>query len=820
MKACFCVLDADYVVVDGEPAVRLWGKTESGKNIVVFDRNFSPYFLVEVRDERDLQPVIDRILKLSVNGRKAASAGVVLKKKFGKPARLIKVVVASPVDLRGFRDAVKVWKEVRDEYEYTIPFYRRYMIDRGIAPLGMAEAEGSEIETNFNVDIALDAKNVRGIASENSPYPETKLLAFDIEAAHENGEEKIIMVSVFGKNIRKAITYRPAGAAARPGGSLEIAGSEEEMIKKFIEYVQMENPDILATFNGDMYDFQKLEDRAKKYKMQLALGRDGKPVLFRKRAVAGAARLRGIVHIDILPFVSHILRQNLSANSITLDNVAREIIGSGKEKMSREDIEDAWNRGDTKTIASHCLKDSELTCGLAEQLLPQIYELSRVTGQIPFDASRMTYSQLVEWLLVRKAYESGEIVANTPKYEEIAVRRKAVPYTGGYVHTPREGLHKKIALFDFVSLYPSIIVTHNISPDTINCDCCGPEKSNLTPGGGKYFCAKKKGFIAEVIGGLVRKRKALQEEMKKLNPKVPGFRALDSRQYVLKIIANAAYGYYGYPGSRWYSRICAESITAFGRYYIKKVIEAAEKSGYEVIYGDTDSLFMKVKSRKEADSFMEKINRKLPGIIELNLHGLYPLGIFVLGKTETAAKKRYALIDDGGVITIKGFETVRRDWADVVKDMQEKIFSAVLREKSIEKAVRVARKVVSDIRNGKVKMDELIIHTQITRPLDQYEQIGPHVAAARKLANRGKTVREGSTIEYVITRGAGSISQRAEPFEHAQNYDPDYYIHHQVIPAAMRILGGLGVKEDDFTGKESREQASIEKFIKGKRKTK
>jgi len=281
----------------------------------------------------------------------------------------------------------------------------------------------------------------------------------------------------------------------------------------------------------------------------------------------------------------------------------------------------------------------------------------------------------------------------------------------------------------------------------------------------------------------------------------------------MKIIANASYGYYGYPGSRWYSKVCAESITAWGRMYIMLVIDKAKEMGYEIIYGDTDSLFLKMKNKAEAMRFLEKINRILPGIVEMDFRGMYESGIFVKGKTGIAAKKRYALIDKKGEIIIRGFEKVRRDWSNIAKKTQEKVLLAVLKERSPAKAIRIVRRIINDINAGRVKMDDLVIYTQLTKSISEYEQIGPHVAAAKKAVERGKVIREGSTIAYIITKGLGSISSRAEIAEDARDYDPEYYIHHQVIPAALRILSGLGYTERDILSGKKTDQASLSGFF-------
>ena len=142
------------------------------------------------------------------------------------------------------------------------------------------------------------------------------------------------------------------------------------------------------------------------------------------------------------------------------------------------------------------------------------------------------------------------------------------------------------------------------------------------------FSVKKKGFVTSIIEDVVRQRMKIKKKMKEL-PASDEKTDLYNRQYALKIIANATYGYYAYAGSRWYSRICAKSIAAWGRHYIRKVIDLAEKEGFRVIYGDTDSLFLADCTRKRANEFLETMNRKLPSTMNLEFDGIYEAGIFV-----------------------------------------------------------------------------------------------------------------------------------------------------------------------------------------------
>ena len=804
----FVLLDLDYILEGDKPVVRLWGKTNLGESIVVFDKGFRPYFYVEPRGlGEELAELKKRLENHDVEGRRPEKVEEVERKFLGRPKKLLKITLTIPSDIPRFRETIKGWSGIRETYEYAVSFARRYLIDKKFTPLSWLEVIGLKVNTNIDVGIAYEADELGATEDEKT---DLTILAFDIETVIEDGEEKIIMVSyVTNKGQKGVITY-----GSEDIESVNVVTDEKELIKEFVEAVKTTDPDIITGYNTDRYDFQKMEERANKYLMPLRLGRDESSLTFSRRGRIPAVQMNGRTHIDIFDFVEHIIGSSLSTDILTLDNVAREITGAGKEKLSWMEIENLWKIKNVTRISEYCLQDSELALKLAQSLLPQIFELSKIVGQVPFDVSRMTYSQLVEWLLMKKAFEDNELIPNRPKYDEVMRRRKASPYVGGYIHPPIQGMHDNIALFDFQSLYPTITATHNISPETLNCSCC-PE--NKVPGEEYNFCSKKKGFIPKIIEELVSKRIWIQEKMENIGERTREHKILDSRQYALKILANAIYGYYAYAGSRWYSRVCAQSITSWGRYYIKTVIELAQNQGFNVIYGDTDSLFLAVESKKDIDNFLGKANKTLPGIMELEFRNLYKSGIFVLSKTGLAAKKRYALIDNEDNIIVRGLERVRRDWAGIAKEAQEKVLEAILIDKDPDKAIRTIRRIISDLKKGKIELGDLVIYTQITRPLKEYEQIGPHVVAARKALQRGRIIKEGLTVSYIITKGLGSISSRAEPAEFATNYDPDYYINNQVLPATLRILSGLGYTKQDLLEEVKTEQYSLDKYVKKKR---
>ena len=125
---------------------------------------------------------------------------------------------------------------------------------------------------------------------------------------------------------------------------------------------------------------------------------------------------------------------------------------------------------------------------------------------------------------------------------------------------------------------------------------------------------------------------------------------------------------------------------------------------------------------------------------------------------------------------------------------------AILKEGDSDKAIKEVKKAFKRIRSGKVDNKELVIHTQITKPLHQYKQVGPHVVAAQKIEEHGVKVSRGTIVRYIIVKGKGSISQRAVPYEYSEgfDYDKDYYIKNQLIPAVERIMYSFGYTRKDL----------------------
>ena len=796
------LLDADYFDDKEQSVIRLFCK-DKGKTVVCLDYEFQPYFLVLPKKgrEKELRKKAEAIKSVKIR-----KVEIVEKLLSGEKRKFVKIICFFSTDVPKVRDIVKEWKDDEETYEYSINFYKRYLIDNQIE--GWIEVDGKEVKGNYQADKVIKISKIRPLTK--SDMPKLKMLAFDIEVVEEEGKQKITILSMMSDDFKKVLTYKKD---KHYGKYVEVLEDEEGLLKRFVELVKEQDPDVLLGYNTDQFDFQVLRDRAEEYsKFKLILSRDRTRMKFSRRARVSTARLKGRVHIDLFSFIDTILSPQLQTEVLTLDAVSSELLNDNKISMDYEEMTEAWRKSkDLAKLAEYCLKDSELTLRLGKFMVPQILELANISGQLMFDASRMTYSQLVEWYLSKKAFSMKTVIPNQPKWDQVQERRQYSPYVGGFVKEPIGGLHDDIAVVDFRSLYPSIIATFNISPETFNCKDCRKDGYKV-PERKYWFCKKKKGLVSTVIKDLIDRRAKIKQRMKKTKVSEEKER-LNNEQFAVKTVANATYGYFGFAGSKWYCRECADSSAAFGRFYIQKVIKEAEKEGFTVVYADTDSMFLKTKGKLKAKvrKFLNKTNKLLPGIMELDLQGIYKRGIFIpRGVGPGTAKKRYAMIDAKGVLTIRGLEKVRKDWSNVAKDTQEKVLKLVLEKKNVEGAVKYVRGVIKDLNNGKIPLKELVIIEQLTKPLSEYRAVGPHVVAARKIKERGKPIGEGMPILFIITKGKGSISERSEPFEDVELKDVDnhYYVSHQIVPAALRVLAVMNVTEEELLGE------SLKRFLK------
>ncbi|RLJ09552.1 MAG: hypothetical protein DRP15_03340, partial [Candidatus Aenigmatarchaeota archaeon] len=369
IRTRMCILDVDYVIDDDKNTIRIWGKTEDGKTIVAIDNGFVPYFYVEPNEITE--KLKKEIMELKVQEHKVKKLEVVEKKIYGEPRKLLKIYVDNFRLVPKFRNIIKEWKDVKEEYEYALSFYKRYIIDKDIIPMMWVEVTGESISYDVEADLVLEIKEIKKI--ELDRVPQLRTVAFDIEVVQKGEREEIIMVSLMGNGIKKVITH----GKGKSKGMVTVVNDEKSLLEEFIKTIKELDPDIIVGYNTDRYDFIKIDQKCEDYNVPLVLGRTKRQVVFKKRGRISSAYIEGRVHIDLYDFVEHILGPSLSTEILTLDRVAKELLVVGKDGKSWRDIEKSWKNGDLESVAEYCIKDSELTLKLSEHILPQIFELSR-----------------------------------------------------------------------------------------------------------------------------------------------------------------------------------------------------------------------------------------------------------------------------------------------------------------------------------------------------------------------------------------------------------------------------------------------------------
>ncbi|MDD5054293.1 MAG: DNA-directed DNA polymerase [Candidatus Nanoarchaeia archaeon] len=761
---------------------------------------YEPYYYAEFKSIND--SLIKKIKAVKANAKNEIhspkNAEIVQKRVNSNLKDLVKITASSQKALDAIHYEIKKFKEYSESHERDVELDKKYFFDKKITALKTME---------FETDDKGFIKKIRHTDEKRNDY---LVLCFDIETYNPESlsnpeKDPAVMISYASSNGKKGvITYKECDLK-----EAIIEKNEKGMIEKFLQIIKEINPSIIATYNGDNFDLPYLIERAKIMKIPFNLSWDNSGIRISKKALRGiSCQTTGLINFDLYPFIATTMGTYLKTETYTLNAVSEELLGEKKEDYDVAFLASHWDANNINDLAKYSLQDSEITLKLCLKVIPLFYELSRIVGARPSLVCRMGYSKMVENYLMRKTRDFNLVIQKMPGREELSQRFRQT-FKGGFVYEPKPGLYENIAVFDFKSLYPSIIVAHNVCPTTLNAKGkevhTSPQIMINNRPMSFNFAKKPEGFIPSLVKDLIIKRDKVKNELKKEKKNSSEHAVLSARQNALKLLANASWGYLGFPQSRWYSLECSASITAWGRQYINNLIKRAELSNFKVTYGDTDSCFFILPKNDEsiALDFAKKVNASLPEMMEVKFEGFFETGIFVSKKSEKrGAKKKYALYSKKEGMQIKGFEFVRRDSSIIAKELQESALKAILIEKNPKKALSLLKKAISDVKNNKSSIEKYAILTRMTKDSENYKNIGPHVAAVLKAKKSGKKILPGTLIEYVIASGKGKISENAYLLEQAKekklNINPDYYINNQLIPSVEEILKASGFSEKEF----------------------
>jgi DNA polymerase I len=782
MKATFWLLDVNYEVKNGTPEIWLWGIDDSGKRVLIIDRNFLAYFYVIIEDGFDPAKVANEIKKAQYT---VVKCEVVDRKFFGKPVKAIKVYSKDPDVIPKHAKTLRKLEGVKDCLEDDIRYSMRYLIDNNVVPCGWHEIEAGQEKSivSIQVDKVYAAKSYPKLI-EKAELPQLKILGFSTICYSREGSPKpnrnpVVMISV---------------ATNHQDKKQFIAGEDKNdkpILEAFMNYVRTFDPDIIVGYGLNGQDWPYLNERCKKLGLQLHMDRAKTEP---HTSVYGHVSITGRINLDLFDFSGEFPEVKVK----TLENLA-DYLGVMKieNRTLVEDVDfaDYWDdKAKVEILKKFSAENTSCVMGIAEAVMDFAMQLSSLVS-LPLDhVGTAAVGFRVEWFLVKHAQKIGELV---PKRIEQPYR----PYVGAVVLKPESGLHENIAVLDFKSMYPSIMIAYNVSPDTYvspkePMPSCGVYEA---PEVKHRFRREPAGFYKEVLSYLINVRDEIRSRMKQVSPENVGYRVLDARQKAVKVITNASYGYAGWIGARWYMKPVAEAAAAWGRHTILDAVKMADKAGLKVVYGDTDSIFVGYEPEK-IEKLSEEIESKFG--LEIKPDEVY-LRIFF-----TEAKKRYAGLLSNGKLDIVGLEVMRGDWAAIAKKVQEKVLEIILKEQSPKKATRFVQQCISELRLKRVPYRDLIIWKTLAKPAEEYAVKASHVEAARMLREKGWELSVGDKVGYVVVVGTGRLYERIKPYTFAsyEDIDTEYYVSKQVVPAAARVLESFGVTEEQMLVSEEDEK--------------
>ncbi|MDY0066462.1 MAG: DNA polymerase II [Steroidobacteraceae bacterium] len=766
VKARGFILQASYRVIvepDGSriPVVHLYGRLEGGGAFLVRDDRRRPHFYVRRAD-----------------AARAALLGVRClpdERRTFEGVAVSRIEAATPSDVPQLRE--RLHEAGVETFEADVRFAVRYLIERGVK--GGCEIEGPAApEPGF--DLVFRNPELRPADVQVEP----RVLSFDIET--DAAGERLLAISMYGRGadgvlLDEVLIVDDAGRETPPHA--RSCRTEFAALDLFCQRIKEFDPDVLTGWNTIDFDLTVLQRIALRLRHRLELGRE--PGAMRLRQAqgyfgSGQASIPGRLVLDGIDLLRGAF---VRMEDYSLDAVARDVLGEGKAVAG--DVRDRMAEiihnyhYDLTAFALYARTDARLAYQIVERLdlVRLAFARSRLVGMTP---DRVAASIASFDFLYLAELEKRRLVAPTARSGD---SRVYVAQQGGHVLEPIAGLHAHVWVFDFKSLYPSIIRTFNIDPLSYQRRPAPDDDLIETPGGA---FSREPAILPRLLDELFARREAASKAG-------DGVAA-----HAIKILMNSFYGVLGTPACRFYNPALANSITGVGREILLWSKRWFEAAGFAVLYGDTDSLFVQ-SAGGETQALVEQgaalaaaLNEALAAYIqerwrvvsrlELKFEKLY-LKLFLphARHSTRGASKRYAGLRAGAdAVEFVGMEVVRRDWTALAKQVQRELYRRLFAHEPVDDYLA---QVVRQVRSG--SLDEALVYRKnLRKEAEEYTATTPpHVAAARKSRRP-----PGRLISYVMTTAG------PEPIDNVQHaLDREHYVLKQVKPVAEPVLGALGL---------------------------
>ncbi|KAG7824304.1 hypothetical protein KL909_002302 [Ogataea angusta] len=850
----FQQLDAEETLINDEAAVRFFGVTEEGYSVLCNVVGFRHYFYVPVPKGLTQDDLGDFHKYLRTNYQGVQGLEIALKESiwgYNNNTKLpfLKVVVDGIKHIGKVRSAFE-----RGEIEYkglfpptgsmtfdNIQFLLRMMVDCRITGMGWLRAPAgtytpvppAKVVSTCQLEFTIHYKDLVSHPSEGKylNMAPLRILSFDIECAGRKGifpeaehDPVIQIANVVAKAgdpvpfVRNVFTVK--SCAPIVGSETFSYESEEEMLLKWKEFIVKVDPDVIIGYNIANFDFPYLINRARAlgvhdfpYFARLKNSKQEiKDTFFSSRAYGSrenkVVNIEGRMQLDLLQFI----QREYKLRSYTLNAVSAHFLNEQKEDVQHSIITDLQN-GNQETrrrLAVYCLKDAYLPLRLAEKLmcLVNYTEMARVTG-VPFGflLSRGQQIKVISQLF-RKCLDLDIVI---PNIKSEGVNEE---YEGATVIEPVRGYYDvPIATLDFASLYPSIMMAHNLCYTTLlnkqTVERLGLKQDEdyiVTPNGDMFVHPHlRKGILPTILQELLAARKKAKQDLKKETDPFKK-QVLNGRQLALKISANSVYGFTGATIGKLPCLAISSSVTAFGRVMIEQTKAEVQRhysieNGYEydaqVIYGDTDSVMVKfghsdmetcMRLGEEAAAY---VSTKFKHPIKLEFEKVYFPYLLI-------NKKRYAGLfwtnpRKFDKMDTKGIETVRRDNCRLVQNVITRVLELILEERDVEAAEQFVKKTIADLLQNRVDLSQLVISKALSR--QDYAAKQPHVELAERMRKRdaGSAPTLGDRVAYVIIKTAGdkNYEKSEDPLyvlENSLPIDTKYYLENQLANPLTRIF--------------------------------
>ena len=770
------VLEPTYVTnkQENQAVVHLWCRLDDGRSALI-KKPFKPYFFIKAHDQAVAEKHTGAIPVTFTKTELQAMHG----------GQVVKVETALPQDVPKLRGAFE--NQGVACFEADIRFAYRAMMDWGVH--AVCDVKGEEQDPgDLSVDVVFDDPQLAPATDEF--VPTLSLLSFDIESDKET--EALFCLSCYGQDVAGKVHEEKFIVADEDVKGARAFQDEQSLLEAFVQYVQEQNPDVITGWNVIDFDLAFLQERMRKAKVDFALGRDGSRMRLRLESSFfrdSDAHATGRLVLDGI----QLLKNNfVKLPDYKLDTAAKKfateeklIQTTGKEKYL--EIRELYEK-DKHKLLDYNLLDAKLAFDVIMNsgAFPLTIKRSLLVG-MPLDRVSASIASL-DSLYLRELRARGfvaPVVQGHPRDEGM----------GGFVMQSKPGIYDYVIICDFKSLYPSLMRTFNIDPLMY----VSPDEQKNFKQGDLIVAPNGAAFKKDlgIVPGLIQTFWNAREEARKAKDELARF--------AIKIHMNSMYGVLASPNCRFFDRNIGNAITSFAQHFIKLTAKQVEKKGFEVIYGDTDSVFINLSCNDydEAQTLGKEIEASanvflkehieqeygVPSFMELEFEKTFIR--FVMPKTrgsEKGAKKRYAGLvrkDDGAEdVSFTGLEMVRRDWTDLAKEFQYNLYMKVFKR---EEVAGYVKEFIKDLQAGTFD-DKLVYRKALRKDVAEYTKTTPpHVKAAMKLGEV-----ESDLIEYVMTVDGPEPVQR---IEHKMDYE--HYIDKQLRPIADSLLGFYGTSFDE-----------------------